>query len=55
MRHSDIRLTMNTYTHLQLIDTGSAVETLPRCSRVNARTDGIATPGARAPVWIAPR
>jgi integrase len=29
MRHSDIRLTMNTYTHLQLIDTAGAVETLP--------------------------
>lgn len=29
MRHSDIRLTMNTYTHLQLIDTAGAVEALP--------------------------
>lgn len=29
MRHSDIRLTMNTYTHLQLIDTAAAVQTLP--------------------------
>ncbi len=29
MRHSDIRLTMNVYTHLQLIDTSDAVETLP--------------------------
>jgi len=29
MRHSDIRLTMNTYTHLQLIDTAGAVERLP--------------------------
>jgi hypothetical protein len=25
MRHSDIRLTMNTYTHLELADTAGAV------------------------------
>jgi len=29
LRHSDIRLTMNTYTHLQLVDTSGAVEALP--------------------------
>lgn len=29
MRHSDIRLTTNIYQHLELIDTGSAVEMLP--------------------------
>jgi integrase len=29
MRHSDIRLTMNTYTHLGLADTASAVASLP--------------------------
>ena len=29
MRHSDIRLTMNTYTHLDLADTASAVAALP--------------------------
>jgi hypothetical protein len=29
LRHSDIRLTMNTYTHLQLLDTAGAVEALP--------------------------
>lgn len=29
MRHSDIRLTMNVYTHLQLVDTAGAVESLP--------------------------
>ena len=29
MRHSDICLTMNVYTHLQLVDTAGAVETLP--------------------------
>ena len=29
MRHSDIRLTMNTYTHLDLADTASAVASLP--------------------------
>ncbi|MFW6061796.1 MAG: tyrosine-type recombinase/integrase [Planctomycetota bacterium] len=29
MRHSDIRLTMSTYTHLSLIDTAGAVEALP--------------------------
>ena len=29
LRHGDIRLTMNTYTHLQLSDTAGAVEALP--------------------------
>jgi integrase len=29
MRHSDIRLTMNTYTHLDLADTAGAVAALP--------------------------
>jgi len=29
MRHSDIRLTMNVYTHLQLAATAGAVEALP--------------------------
>ena len=29
MRHSDIRLTMNTYTHLGLADTANAVAALP--------------------------
>jgi len=29
MRHSDIRLTMNTYTHLELADTAGAVASLP--------------------------
>jgi integrase len=29
MRHSDIRLTMNTYTHLELADTAGAVAALP--------------------------
>jgi len=29
MRHSDIRLTMNTYTHLGLADTARAVAALP--------------------------
>ena len=29
MRHSDIRLTMNTYTHLDLADTAGAVGALP--------------------------
>ena len=29
MRHSDIRLTMTTYTHLGLVDTAGAVEALP--------------------------
>jgi len=29
MRHSDIRLTMNTYTHLGLTDTAKAVAALP--------------------------
>ncbi len=30
MRHSDIRLTMNTYTHLDLADTANAVAILPK-------------------------
>ena len=29
MRHSDVRLTMNVYTHLHLADTAGAVEALP--------------------------
>jgi hypothetical protein len=29
MRHSDIRLTMNVYTHIQLVETSGAVEALP--------------------------
>ena len=29
MRHSDIRLTMNTYTHLELADAAGAVAALP--------------------------
>ena len=29
MRHSDIRLTMNTYAHLNLTDTAGAVAALP--------------------------
>ncbi len=29
MRHSDIRLTMNIYTHLDLSDTAGAVAALP--------------------------
>jgi len=32
MRHSDIRLTMNTYTHLELADTADAVAALPAIS-----------------------
>ena len=29
MRHSDIHLTINVYTHLQLVDAAGAVESLP--------------------------
>jgi hypothetical protein len=29
MRHSDIRLTMSVYTHLELSDTAEAVAALP--------------------------
>jgi len=29
MRHSDIRLTMNTYTHLDLTDTAGTLAALP--------------------------
>jgi len=35
LRHSDIRLTMNTYTHLQLVDTSGAVEALPDISHTD--------------------
>ena len=38
MRHSDIRLTMKAYTHVQLIDTASAVETLPSIGLVQRQT-----------------
>jgi len=38
MRQSDIRLTMNTYTHLQLVDTAGAVEALPTIGAVQRET-----------------
>ena len=54
MRQSDIRLTMNTYTHLHLVDTAGAVEALPSIGLIRPRpgkrlgtsTDGpVAGPG----------
>ena len=38
LRHSDIRLTMNTYTHLQLVDTAGAVEALPDISPTDSES-----------------
>jgi hypothetical protein len=35
LRHSDIRLTMNTYTHLRVVDTAAAVEALPDISNTD--------------------
>jgi hypothetical protein len=48
LRHSDIRMTMSTYTHLNVVDTSRAVETLPDISptddesnrQVRTGTDG---------------
>ena len=51
MRHSDIRLTMNTYTHLALIDTAGAVETLPSINMAKAAPQ-VAT-GTNGPVTSA--
>ena len=39
MRHSDIRLTMTTYTHLGLVDTAGAVEALPSVSIAALKAD----------------
>ncbi|MFB3893075.1 MAG: tyrosine-type recombinase/integrase [Phycisphaerae bacterium] len=49
MRHSDIRLTMNTYTHLQLIDTAGAVETLPRIGNARRHASNQAATGTDGP------
>ncbi len=46
MRHSDIRLTMNVYTHLQLVDTASAVELLPRIGLMQREADHNVAAGA---------
>lgn len=45
MRHSDIRLTMTTYTHLGLVDTAGAVESLPSLGAATSRTDNKARTG----------
>jgi len=50
MRHSDIRLTMNTYTHLQLIDTAGAVEAMPSIGDVRQDTIQQAATGTDGPV-----
>lgn len=39
MRHSDIRLTMSTYTHLALVDTAGAVEALPSINLATTSTN----------------
>ena len=39
LRHSDIRLTMNGYTHLQLVDTAGAVEALPGVPESEGKTN----------------
>jgi len=40
MRHSDIRLTMTTYTHLGLVDTAGAVEALPSVGVAQSASSG---------------
>jgi integrase len=50
MRHSDIRLTMNTYTHLQLIDTAGAVEAMPSIGDARQETTRQAATGTDGPV-----
>jgi len=50
MRHSDIRLTMNAYTHLQLIDTAGAVERLPSVGPVQHETNPQVATGTNGPV-----
>ncbi len=50
LRHSDIRLTMNTYTHLQLIDTAGAVEALPSIDAAKNETAREADTGTDGPV-----
>jgi len=49
MRHSDIRLTMNTYTHLQLLDTAGAVEALPSIDAVKNEMPRQADTGTDGP------
>jgi len=46
MRHSDIRLTMNVYTHLQLIDTAGAVESLPSIGGIRCEAGGLLATGS---------
>ena len=52
MRHSDIRLTMNTYTQLDLADTAGAVAALPEIwtSPPHPRTSGLSIVSARPTV-----
>ena len=38
LRHSDIRLTMGTYTHIELLDTTGAVEALPAITAKTSRS-----------------
>ena len=50
MRHSDIGLTMNTYTHLQLIDTAGAVEAIPSIGDARQETAQQVATGTDGPV-----
>ena len=45
MRHSDIRLTMSTYTHLGLVDTAGAVEALPSVGAAASKINNKARTG----------
>jgi len=45
LRHSDIRLTMNTYTHLELVDVQGAVEALPGVSGPHTEGEGVRATG----------
>jgi hypothetical protein len=48
-RHADPRLTMNTYAHVSLFDTGSAVESLPDLSHNPQTTQANAATGTDGP------
>jgi len=45
LRHGDIRLTMNTYTHLEMVDVQKAVETLPDFSAQPGESEAASATG----------
>ncbi|MBP89859.1 MAG: hypothetical protein CMJ64_24660 [Planctomycetaceae bacterium] len=48
-RHSDINLTMNTYTSLEIHDQSAAVEDLPALPKIGRRTQQLAATGTEGP------